>query len=116
MEIFDLSCCGLSALPNEFTRMTQLMELNLGTNELSALPSNLGKLSRLVTLNLCDNNLRDLPISMGYCQGLLHCYLDRNPIQDEKLLQKANMGSDHLCDYLETRMLSELSAFLAKCH
>lgn len=67
-------------------------------------------MTRLVVLNLSDNNLRDLPLSMGYCIGLgkigAGINIDRNPIKSSDMLKKWKIGTDHLCDYLEKRMVS----------
>lgn len=110
LEVMDASCCELEQLPMEFSGMTRLIELDLGKNQLIALPSNIGRMTRLVTLNLCDNHLRDLPMSMGYNVSLRQCFIDRNPIKDQVLVEKARVGTDHLVHYLETRMLDYLHA------
>jgi hypothetical protein len=63
-------------------------------------------MSRLVSLNLADNQLTDLPLSMGACVHMDSCLLERNPIKDQELLRKYNIGTDHLNDYLAKRLFA----------
>jgi len=48
---------------------------------------------------------------LGYCIGLgkigAGINLDRNPIKISDILKKWHIGTDHLCDYLEKRLLSK---------
>jgi len=89
--------------------MTKLLELNLATNDLKELPQSIGRMTRLVTLNLSDNKLTDLPLSLGYCVGLSKIgagiNMERNNITDTEMLRKYKIGSDHMHDYLEKRMI-----------
>jgi len=105
----DLSGCSLTELPEEFTLMTRLIELNLGNNQLKKLPEGMGRMTRLTVLNLMFNQLTDIPISLGLCDGLAQLgsgiTIAQNPIENEKMLAKYQMGTDHLFDYLEKRML-----------
>lgn len=109
LEVLDLSCCKIrTPIPEEFTLMTRLMELMLSSNEIEALPEGLGRMTRLVVLDVNTNKLSDLPVSLGRCIGLgklgagINCAA--NPIQDEALLAKYRIGTDHLLDYLEKRL------------
>jgi Leucine-rich repeat (LRR) protein len=104
LETLDLNGCGLRELPDTFGNMPRLLDLNLGTNKLQALPDNFGNLTRLVTLNLADNEIKELPISMGRMLNLANIYLERNPIQDEELLAKYRIGTDHFVDCMEKRL------------
>jgi len=105
LECLDLNGCGLLELPNEFPGMIRLLDLDLGNNHLTALPEDFGNMSRIVKLNLSDNKITNLPISMGACSMLNVCLLERNPIQDDQLLEKYNIGVDHLVDYLGKKMV-----------
>jgi len=107
MEILDVSGCALRALPEEFPGMIRLLELNLGNNQLSALPNEFGKMSRLVSLNLSDNKLQDLPVSMGNCTHLDTVLIERNPIRDQELLKKYEIGTDHFIDYLAKKFFAQ---------
>jgi hypothetical protein len=101
-----------------------------GNNGLSELPVDIGRMTRLTLLNVADNNLKNLPMSIGLCQvrnfRFLHLLMqlklslcicrqgldnlgsgyniDRNPIQDEKILAKFQVGTDHLCQYMASRL------------
>jgi hypothetical protein len=101
----DLSACQLTALPDDFTLLTRLMELNLASNRLSQLPQTVGRMTRLVRLDLSDNRLSDLPLSTGHLTGLQTLMIQGNPIRNPRLLEKFSIGSDHLVDFLERRMM-----------
>lgn len=66
-------------------------------------------MTRLTLLNVADNQLKDLPLSIGMCRGLgrlgAGINISRNPLKDQILFEKFNVGPDHLCDYLEKRMI-----------
>ena len=76
----------------------------------------MGRMTRLVVLNLSDNKLSDLPVSLGLCYGLAKLgagiQVERNLIQDQTLLQKYKIGTDHLQDYLEKKMMSMFLFFI----
>jgi len=103
----DLSCCHLSRLPEAFTHATRLLDLNLGGNQLEVLPDGIGRMTRLVTLNVQDNKLKDLPITIGLCNCLgqigYGINMARNPIEDKNMIEKYEIGADHLIDYLAKR-------------
>jgi Leucine-rich repeat (LRR) protein len=105
LEVMDLSACQLTALPDDFTLLTRLMELNLASNRLSQLPQTVGRMTRLVRLDLSDNRLSDLPLSTGHLTGLQTLMIQGNPIRNPRLLEKFSIGSDHLVDFLERRMM-----------
>eukprot|EP01114_Cavostelium_apophysatum_P019521 TRINITY_DN6317_c0_g1_i1.p1 TRINITY_DN6317_c0_g1~~TRINITY_DN6317_c0_g1_i1.p1 ORF type:complete len:779 (-),score=216.56 TRINITY_DN6317_c0_g1_i1:53-2389(-) len=109
MELIDVSFCNLTALPAEITYLYRVMEMNLGTNRLTELPDDIGRMTRLCALNVSDNQLVDLPLSIGKCISLgklgSGIRLDRNPIKSQQMLIKFNIGTDHLLDFLEKRMI-----------
>jgi hypothetical protein len=108
LEIVDLNGCALTKLPNEFTYLTRVMELNVGNNNLTELPQDIGRMTRLCSLNVADNALKTLPLSAGLCQALDNLgagfNIERNPIEDEKLMARFQVGTDHLCQYLANRL------------
>lgn len=108
LEIMDLSSCQLTNLPDDFTQLTRLMEVNLASNRLVQLPQALGRLTRLVRLDLSDNQLTDLPVSMGYLTSLQTLMIQGNPIRNARLMEKFSIGSDHLVDFLEKRLMGKL--------
>lgn len=109
LEVMDLSACQLTVLPDDFTLLTRLMELNLASNRLAQLPQAVGRMTRLVRLDLSDNRLSDLPLSAGHLTGLQTLMVQGNPIRNQRLLEKFSIGSDHLVDYLERRMMEYLA-------
>jgi Leucine-rich repeat (LRR) protein len=108
LELIDLNGCALQKLPNDFTYLTRVMELNVGNNNLTELPQDIGRMTRLCSLNVADNALKNLPMSVGLCQALDHLgagfNIERNPIEDEKMIQRYQVGTDHLCQYLANRL------------
>jgi len=109
LESIDLSGCNLTELPEEFTLMTRLIEINLGNNQLQRIPAGIGRMTRLTVLNIMFNQLQDLPISIGYCVGLAKfgsgITIAQNPITNEAMLAKYQLGTDHLYDFLEKRLM-----------
>ena len=99
-------------MPVEIALCTKLLELNLGNNQLQELPWSIGRLTRLCLLNLCDNRIQELPISLGYCISLSKIgsgiLIDRNNINDQEILHKAKIGTDHLQLLLENRLKGKL--------
>jgi hypothetical protein len=108
LQVLDVSCCRIEALPEELTLASRLMDLNLGNNQLRQLPEGIGRLTRLITLNLQDNMIQDLPVTIGLCAGLgqigYGINISRNPITDKEMMEKYDIGPDHLLDYLMKRL------------
>ena len=57
----NLSRMGLSMLPAELCRLSELHTLHVQQNELTVLPASLGQLSALQTLDAGSNKLEALP-------------------------------------------------------
>jgi internalin A len=68
----DLSGQGLTALPPELGRLTQLQFLHVSHNQLTALPPELGRLTQLQDLDVSHNQLTSLPPEMGNLTQLQH--------------------------------------------
>ncbi|KAM5575397.1 plant intracellular Ras-group-related LRR protein 9-like [Rosa sericea] len=66
----DLSDRGLRFLPEEFGRISGLLQLDLSNNELQAIPDTIGGLEKLEVLNLSTNLLESLPETIGLLQNL----------------------------------------------
>jgi len=66
----DLTKKGLSVLPPEIGKLTNLTKLYLGGNQLSALPPEIGKLTNLTKLDLRGNHLSALPPEIGKLTNL----------------------------------------------
>ncbi|MEL6938273.1 MAG: COR domain-containing protein [Cyanobacteria bacterium J06598_1] len=89
-ETLDLAGEGLSELPPEIGRLTQLKTLILGRwdpetssllgNNLKTLPEAIGMLRELRSLNLMDNQLTALPEIFGQLKSLTSLYLSNNQL------------------------------------
>jgi len=115
----DMSCCRFTRIPEALTHATRLLDLNIGGNQLEVLPDGIGRLTRLVSLNVQDNKLKDLPITIGLCSCLgqvgYGINMARNPIQDRDMLEKYNIGADHLMDYLAKRYAMNNNPMVPDC-
>ncbi|BAY98896.1 Miro domain-containing protein [Tolypothrix tenuis PCC 7101] len=66
----NLSGYGLTILPPEIGKLSNLRSLNIRENQLSSLPSEIGKLSNLRSLNLSSNQLSSLAGEIGQLSEL----------------------------------------------
>ncbi len=76
----NLSDCGLTQIPKELLKLTQLMELNLARNKLSNF-NGLDKLKNLTNLDLDSCNLTKIPEEVFELTNLTTLYLNTNDIQ-----------------------------------
>jgi hypothetical protein len=85
------------------------MDGGLQKKQLQRIPAGIGRMTRLTVLNVMFNQLQDLPMSIGYCVGLAKLgsgiTIAQNPITNEAMLEKYQLGTDHLYDYLEKRLM-----------
>ena len=70
LKELDLSYNGLTTLPPEIRRLTNIESLDLSGNELIAVPQEIGYLSQLKHLDLRRNLLTGLPAELGSLSGL----------------------------------------------
>lgn len=82
ITVLDLSCNKINILPDNFTKLVQLVHLDLSKNSLTELPTDFGSLSRLVKLDLLNNHLSELPLSFRQFTQLKWLDLKANPIQE----------------------------------
>ncbi|XP_057312829.1 leucine-rich repeat-containing protein 59-like isoform X1 [Hydractinia symbiolongicarpus] len=82
ITVLDLSCNKINILPDNFTKLVQLVHLDLSKNSLTELPADFGSLSRLVKLDLLNNHLSELPLSFRQFTQLKWLDLKGNPIQE----------------------------------
>ncbi len=73
---------AIKALPEDFGNLTALKKLNVSNAKLETLPESIGELSHLELLNLNDNTLRNLPSSIVNLSNLIDLRLSNNNFQD----------------------------------
>ncbi|MDZ8027024.1 MAG: COR domain-containing protein [Nostoc sp. DedQUE11] len=76
----DLSGKGLTTLPAEIGRLSELRWLNLNSNQLNSLPGEIGKLTNLRSLDLGSNQLNSLPGEIGKLTNLQFLNLTWNKL------------------------------------
>jgi Leucine-rich repeat (LRR) protein len=104
LQVLDLANCNLRKLAEQLCLCTGLIELNLSNNSLAALPVSLGRLTRLAALTLSHNRLTDVPLSLGLCAGITRLDISHNPLTNATLVEKAQLGTDHVMRFLANRM------------
>ncbi len=80
--MLDLSSCGLTTLPAEIGKLTNLIELRLYDNKLTSLPTEIGRLTNLKKLLLYSNNLTELPEQIGRLTELQTLGLSGNQLTE----------------------------------
>ena len=118
----DLAGHGLSELPPEIGKLTNLKTLVLGrwdkenseilSNNLRTLPDEIGQLTELRSLFLYDNQFAELPEAIGKLSELRSLHLSCNQLKElpEFLGQLTNLRSLHL----SCNQLKELPEFLGQ--
>jgi len=103
LEVLDVSCNQVSALPDTAGKLRRLKQLVLHHNELEELPEFLTDLPRLQILNVADNLLRCLPEGLGRLSELRELYVGGNRLQNlpestARLtkLEKIGLSRNHL--------------------
>jgi internalin A len=74
----DLTGQGLSSLPAEIGRLSNLEVLTLSRNELTSLPAEIGRLSKLRSLLLTGNRLTSIPPEIASLSSLTNLVLSGN--------------------------------------
>ncbi|MFC1585352.1 Ig-like domain-containing protein [Fibrobacterota bacterium] len=82
LEDLDLSGNQLESLPDSIGNLTELLRLNLSGNNLSQLPASIGNLTRLTDLDVSDNQLYQLGNAIGNLINLLSLNLSHNALPD----------------------------------
>lgn len=76
--------CVLKKLPEEFSMLTTLNELNLSGNKLSSLPASFAFLNMLKRLNLDGNSFTKFPDVIKKMPSLGHLSIDGNKFSDDE--------------------------------
>lgn len=85
LKSLTIKDCGLTLLPEEFSMLYQLTELNLSGNALTKLPFAFIDLTQLKRLNLDSNKFENFPDSIKRMPNLGHLSIDGNAFsEDEK--------------------------------
>lgn len=84
LKSLTLKSCGLRNLPEEFSMLTNIEELNLSGNDLSELPLSFPALKKLRRLNLDSNNFEKFPDLIKGMRNLSHLSIDGNKFSDEE--------------------------------
>ncbi|PVG01000.1 hypothetical protein CPB86DRAFT_699993 [Serendipita vermifera] len=96
----------LTTLPQEISRLRNLIHLDLTGNQLSTVPPALGMLTNLRELFLFDNNLTTLPYQLGSLHQLEMLGIEGNMKMDEKMRSIAiNEGTAGLIAYLRDNFM-----------
>ncbi len=70
----------LTSLPAQMANLTNLTLLSLNNNQLTELPAQIGKLRNLTTLKLTENQLTELPVQIGRLKNLTELWLQDNQL------------------------------------
>ncbi|HXH74525.1 MAG TPA: leucine-rich repeat domain-containing protein [Bacteriovoracaceae bacterium] len=85
LKSLTLKDCGIAKLPEEFSMLTHLTELNLSGNNLERLPASFIQFKNLKRLNLDQNNFTKFPDAIKSMPDLSHLSIDGNNFsEDEK--------------------------------
>ncbi|NES99177.1 MAG: GTP-binding protein [Sphaerospermopsis sp. SIO1G1] len=108
----DLSEQGLTELPGEIGKLTNLTYLHLSENQITAIPEALANLTNLTYLYLSFNQITAIPEALANLTNLTHLYLSFNQITaiPEALANLTNLT--HL--YLSFNQITAIPEALAK--
>lgn len=84
LKSLTIKDCDLLKLPEEFSQLTELTDLNLSGNKLEVLPYSFVDLNYLKRLNLDKNNFKVFPDLIKNMTALSHLSFDLNPFPEEE--------------------------------
>ena len=106
-----LSRNPLTTLPAEITRLTNLTTLDLGSNRLTTLPAEITRLTNLTTLDLGSNRLTTLPAEITRLTNLTTLNLGNNLLTEipEPLYEMTRLKALMLQDYFADKPKLDVS-------
>ncbi|MCQ2305911.1 MAG: leucine-rich repeat domain-containing protein [Bacteroidales bacterium] len=78
----DVACQGLSALPDEMAKLTNIVSINLLGNQFDTFPPVLGKMTTLDEISLSTNKLSFIGPEIGQCKNLRILIMNANRITE----------------------------------
>ncbi len=84
LKSLTIKNCGLTNLPEEFSMLTHIEELNLSGNDLTDLPHSFPAIRNLRRLNLDSNAFEKLPNLVKQMKKLSHLSIDNNKFSDDE--------------------------------
>jgi hypothetical protein len=102
----DLRGNGLTSLPPEVSRLTNLTFLNLSNNDLTSLPPEVTRLTNLTDLDLGYNHLTSLPPEVGRLTNLTDLDLRNNPMLKDPPPEVLDRGTKAILEYLRAKLAS----------
>jgi internalin A len=80
LTTMDLSDKGITAIPTEIKKLTNLQQLNLSHNQITFIPTEIEKLTNLQQLYLGHNQITFIPTTIEKLTNLQRLYLSHNQI------------------------------------
>ncbi|MGK7942176.1 MAG: COR domain-containing protein, partial [Crocosphaera sp.] len=109
-ESLNLSFKGLTSLPPEIGKLTNLTSLDLLSNQLTNLPAEIGQLTNLTSLNLSNNQLTNLPPEIGQLTNVTSLSLSNNQLTNlpPEIGKLTNLTSLYLSNNQLTNLPAEI--------
>jgi len=80
IDSLNLSNFGLTKLPKEVIKCSNLKYLNLENNQLSGLPSKIGGLKKIKKIVLTNNKFKKIPKGIKNCENINYLKINSNPL------------------------------------
>jgi internalin A len=78
--ILDLSNKNLSELPQDITKLKNLIQINLSKNNLTVFPNELLSMDKLIVINLSNNKIAQVPTAINKLKNLQGLDLSNNQL------------------------------------
>ena len=109
-EVIDLSESGLTVLPSDLLKNTNLVDLNISDNSISTLPSQIQGWINLEALRMGNNNLSAIPAEVRFFTKLATLDVSQNNLTGipAEIGQLSNLKSLDLSDNKITEFPNEI--------